>query len=276
VVVGDVNHDGRPDLVVGLPGAGKSKYTDHGKIFVGSEGVVDVYLGTAHGFSSTPQKLHGLQVGTKYGSLGTSLAIAKVNGDKYADVVVGAPYTVLKPHVGRAGAVAVLYGSKTGLAAKNNSVMSLNTKGVPGHAMRGDELGITVASGDLNGDGYSDVIAGAVQSDDRRNGAFLVLRGSKHGITTKHAQLLRLNDLPLPDDASTQPAGYGSQIVVLNPAHLKYAAVAIGAPSYSVGADHEDGLVDIWQGSKRGLTTSGATREAGTVNLQYFGQALAP
>jgi hypothetical protein len=73
-----------------------------------------------------------------------------VNGDGYDDIIVGAPFYALDPGQ---GAAFTYFGSTSG----------------PGHRARrpiapssGGELGWSVATaGDVNGDGYADVIVGA-------------------------------------------------------------------------------------------------------------------
>jgi hypothetical protein len=76
-----------------------------------------------------------------------------INGDGYDDVLVGAPYATVggRDH---AGAASVFLGSATGLATSATRVI----EGVAAD----DHFGSSVASaGDLNGDGYDDVVLGA-------------------------------------------------------------------------------------------------------------------
>jgi FG-GAP repeat len=77
---GDVNGDGYDDVIVG------ARYCSNGQT---EEGAVAVYYGSASGLSLVPNWLvEGDQAGAWFGwSVGTA---GDVNGDDYADVIVGA------------------------------------------------------------------------------------------------------------------------------------------------------------------------------------------
>jgi hypothetical protein len=78
---GDVNGDGYPDVVVGADSF------DHGQ---GNEGVAFIYHGSAGGLGSAPRRrAESDQDSAHFGrSAGTA---GDVNGDGYAELVVGAP-----------------------------------------------------------------------------------------------------------------------------------------------------------------------------------------
>ncbi len=151
---GDVNGDGYGDVIVGAPEYDNDQIT---------EGAAFVYLGSATGLGQQPAwQAEGNHEGARFGS---SVASAgDVNGDGYGDVIVGAPFH-------KKGRVWVYLGSAAGLSDR------------PAWRAAGDGstdgFGSSVASaGDVDGDGYADLIVG---TDDFFGGRIFVYRGSPTG-----------------------------------------------------------------------------------------------
>ncbi|MFG2606613.1 FG-GAP-like repeat-containing protein [Streptomyces sp. NPDC048514] len=107
------------------------------------------------------------------------------NGDGYLDIALSAS----GHQVGsaeQAGAVVVLYGSSSGVSAGRRSVITQDSPGVPGTAEQGDLFGQSLAAGDLDGDGYSDLVVGAPSEsigDRDAVGSATVLWGGRSGLS---------------------------------------------------------------------------------------------
>lgn len=158
---GDLNGDGFSDVVVGA-NRFDDKMSNVGKLYV--------YMGSANGFSLYPDwTMTGNQID---GNLGISVnAAGDINGDGYGELIAGAYSNNVQDPVGN---VFIYYGSRTGVST--NSII-LNKQNYPGV-----NLGLSVATaGDINGDGYADIMAGVAQSGQEWK--LTLVKGSAKGLT---------------------------------------------------------------------------------------------
>ena len=167
---GDVNGDGYDDVIAG-------GYAYHPNF--ANEGGAFVFLGGPNGVpDGTPLTADGVLVGGQLSAqLGTSVASAgDVNGDGYDDVIVGAPFYDVTPQ-DDAGAAFVFLGGPAGIVdagSPGNADTQLDGTGL--------DFGRAVAGvGDVDDDGYDDVIVGAPGGIDDYGQAF-VYRGGPDGV----------------------------------------------------------------------------------------------
>lgn len=122
------------------------------------------------------------------------------NGDGFKDLAVAASFEeVGLGLVSNAGAVNVIYGSATGLAAEGNQVWTQNSPGILDVAEPFDNFGAALTIGDFNSDGYSDLAVGVpreaigASNEIAGAGAVHIIYGSATGLTAEGNQLWSQN-----------------------------------------------------------------------------------
>jgi hypothetical protein len=166
----DFNGDGFGDLVAGSPGE------DLGGVAVA--GAVHVIYGSASGLSARgsqrwTQDSPGVKgVATRGASFGWDSTSGDFDRDGYADLAVGLSDGY--------GAVSVLYGSRSGLTARDQLISAADV----GPA---EQWGGSLQAGDFDGDGWADLAIGAdpaSPSDHEQIGALTILYGGRGGLQT--------------------------------------------------------------------------------------------
>ncbi|UCG29914.1 MAG: FG-GAP repeat protein, partial [candidate division WOR-3 bacterium] len=207
--------------------------------------------------SSTPDWITGSgQAGAAFGN--SVSAAGDVNGDGYSDVIVGADwYDNGEPDEGRAF---VYHGSSTGLSLTPNwTAESDQEEAEFGHAVS--------SAGDVNGDGYSDVVVSALNYDNGQidEGGAFVYHGSATGLSLT------------PDwsaESDQEEAQYGTSVSVAGDVNGDgYSDVIVGAYRYDNGQTDE-GRAFVYHGSGAGLSViPDWTAESNQVSAR-FGYAV--
>ncbi len=238
---GDVNGDGYDDIIVG---AGDF---DHGQ---NNEGRTFVYLGSAAGLScgagcpvdATAAAAWTFESDQNNAGPGTVVGAAgDVNDDGFDDVIVGAYQ--FDDTLSDEGKAWVFHGSPTGL-------------GSPAWSAVGGQAGARFGSdaytaGDVNGDGYDDIVVGAHRYDNGQTDegrAYLYL-GSAAGLASASAWTTE-------SDQVSADYGYGARTAGdLN--GDGYADVVVAAPGFDNGQTDE-GKAWVYLGSAGGLDSTAA------------------
>ncbi len=182
---GDVNGDGFDDVLIGAeatPGTGTfvagSSYVVFGKSGGFAPAIDLADLDGTNGF-----RLDGSNV---YDRVGNDVASAgDINGDGFADIIIGAITADVDGH-NAAGKSYVVFGKPSGFAS---SIVLESLDGSDGFRLEGidtgDYSGHSVAgAGDVNGDGFDDIIIGAIHADpggDSNAGESYVVFGKSGG-----------------------------------------------------------------------------------------------
>lgn len=170
LALGDLNGDGRADLVDGYRSVRISYGTENGPDTTATR-VID---------QDTPG-VPGAQ--EPEDSFGNELTIGDVDGDGYGDILVGNPLERVGT-VSEAGSVAVVPGGAEGPTGAGTRVLSQQTAGVPGAAEAEDRFGWAFDLVDGDGDGRAEPVVGAY-GENGGNGAVWVFPTTSSGVTAE-------------------------------------------------------------------------------------------
>ncbi|MGE5498488.1 MAG: FG-GAP-like repeat-containing protein, partial [Syntrophothermus sp.] len=248
---GDVNKDGYSDVIIAAPGYSNGQ---------SGEGRVFVYYGSASGLPANANWTGESNLADAY--YGNSAASAgDVNNDGYSDIIVGAPYyspSMFKPQTGR---VYVYYGSASGLSG----TASWTKDGATYYHM----LGFSASSaGDVNKDGYSDIIVSApgYGSGQTYEGITYLYLGKSTGLSTTAAWNYESN---------RDTAGFGFCVAPAGDINNDgFADVIVGVPDYSNGQPGE-GAAYIFYGQSSGLSSTPTWFKESNIEKSSFGYSVA-
>jgi hypothetical protein len=211
---GDVNGDGYADVLI-------ARLYSHPEEM---EGRVDLFKGTATGYEASSS--WSAEGNTYWADFGDVVSTAgDINGDGLSDVCIGAPSHML-PDSSRVGRAYVYYGSRGGLQTD------------PAWVEEGDQAdcyfgGATTTAGDVNGDGFSDLLVTAF----RYNGAYprcgraSVYLGSGDGPRETPGWVVESNQAS---------AYFGTSVANAGDVNGDgYDEIIVGAPNYDNGETNE-------------------------------------
>jgi hypothetical protein len=247
---GDVNNDGYDD-VVAAAWLYETGQFDEGRVYV--------YLGSATGI--TTPAVATLDGNQNWAHFGTSVANAgDINADGYDDIVVG--FELFDGGQTDEGKIMIYHGNATGI----NTIVAAQIEG----NQEAGSLGYDVAAaGDVNNDGYDDIIAGAYRYNNGEvdEGAAFIFHGTSSGINTTPAIVLD-NDLPV--------AYFGLSVRGVGDFNLDgYDDVMVGSPLFSNGSPSE-GRTYLYKGSASGINPNPYFAIESNQASSYTGNSVAP
>jgi len=232
---GDVDGDGKDDILIGAPEADPANRVDAGKVYI------------VYGSAALPNTIDlsspgGVRVTTIYGidandRCGFSLACGDIVGDSKADIIIGAPEADSTGGI-NAGEVYVITGSLT-LPSVIDLASGSGITTILG-ANSGDRVGYSVAYGNVNGSGKKDLLIGAPEADNLKGKAYVIYGQSSLPQTI---DLSTQSDIVLGGTASSGRVGFSLTSGDLN--GDAYADLVIGAPY----TNQEQGKVYLVYGS---------------------------
>jgi hypothetical protein len=277
LAVGDFDDDGYDDLAVGVPGE-----TEGGDQ---NAGAVHVYYGSPGGLRTAGEQIFhqdvaGIAGVTEPGDLfGTSLAVGDFDLDGFDDLAIGIEGEDLGD-LESAGAVAVLFGSASGLVTAGSLALTQDDlpAGSGESAEAYDEFGGALAS-----NGGSGLAVGAPGEDfllPTEQGAGLVHIFGRSGAGNA---LNTVTDRTQNDLLAECGTFDGNELNEFWGSHLVFGQVSASAPSLIVSGQLESfggvdyaGRVTVMFGAAAGCFDQGTSGVAGAPEAgDYFGGALA-
>lgn len=249
----DINGDGYPDVVVGSYG----RTNDRGEAFIyystGVGGVANA-SGTAGA--------HSILTGQgSFGEFARSVAMGDVNGDGFADIIVGGS--------GIGGGRVFVFHSTGSAGIPTLGVASANTVLQTAVAIA---FGYEVASGDLNGDGYDDVIVQGDQFNSDQGRVYIYYSTGASGVPSGTDGSANAT---LTGENTNDRFGYAMVTGDVN--RDGFADLVVGALGYNGGSNR--GRVYVFHSSSTGIATAGAasanTILTGEPGATRFGGSLA-
>ncbi|MGC4024834.1 MAG: Ig-like domain-containing protein [Mesorhizobium sp.] len=226
---GDINGDGIDDLLVGAyHGGDGADLAGQAYVIFGNRNIFDrpssngrtqldtAYLTASDGFV--------IQNAKSSANFGISVSSAgDINGDGIGDLLVGAAFSDADGN--DSGAAYVIFGTTTGFGTNvdGRKVVNLsNLSATEGFKIQGDSesdnLGYSVAAaGDVNGDGYADLIVGSPYGDDGHAdaGEAYIIYGQGTTMTGRVAIGTNAVDFIAGTDLSDSLSGAGGADVLL-------------------------------------------------------------
>lgn len=189
-------------------------------------------------------------------ALGAPPSFADFNGDGFTDLITGCrEETTDASGVVLAGCINVIFGSPVGLAGGGSQFFTQNTAGILDTCETQDYFGHAVASGDFDGDGFSEAMIGIIEENvgARDTGAVSVLFGTGGGLTAAGDQFIHQN-VPGVDETAERGDSFGTDVAVGNFNGDAFDDAVVGISGESVGAVGGAGAFQAFYGSPAGFT----------------------
>jgi len=263
-VCGDFNGDGFDDIVISVQGEDLTG-TDEGAVHVIYGSALGLHVNLARTDQLWSLESPGIEgTAVDFDFFGVGLTIGNFNGDAFDDLAIGSHSITAGGDAG-AGTVNVIYGSASGLhknAVVFDQLWHQDRPGVADATDPFENFGISLTSGDYNGDTFDDLVVGVIGEDFNANdneGAVNVIYGSSSGLDVNNVlfdQFWHQNSPGIADTAELTDF-FGRTLTTGDFNNDNFDDLAIGVNNEDLtGAFTDDGAVNVIYGSVNGLHRS--------------------
>ncbi|MER6916052.1 FG-GAP-like repeat-containing protein [Streptomyces sp. NPDC000594] len=250
---GDVNGDGMTDIVVARKHYDLGDRRDHRYVMFWPGGPAGL---------ATPTELtdaEGLPLEADH------VAVGRIDGDRYADVVAGrSTHHVNRPDepaAARGGMITYLPGSAAGPVPARSRVLNQDSPGIPGTAGESDLFGSGLSIGDTDRDGYGDISVGVPNKRSKgaesEGGRVVVVRGGAYGPSGTGAKAFSQNTPGVPGTGEKSDL-FGRTTRLADTDGDGRAELFIGNDQEHVGKDRYAGALWRLPSTASGTTARGA------------------
>ncbi|MDT0326976.1 FG-GAP-like repeat-containing protein [Nocardiopsis lambiniae] len=271
----DFNGDGYPDLAVGLPGDTLNGHANAGSVAIAS-GSITGDFGSGYLIHQDSADVAGAP--EKNDSFGQSMASGDFDADGYADLAVGIPFEAIGDVEG-AGYVTIQYGSGSGLINARSQSIHEDSAGIPGSVVKDEIFGYSLAAGDLNNDGYDDLIIGQPldSANGRPNaGTIRIIFGSDSGLVMNSTISIDQSTANVPG-APESGDRFGEQVAVGDVNGDGKADLVVSTLGEQIAGSSDRGSVHVLYGPFTTGPTGGDSINSADVDGigEFSGSALA-
>ncbi len=256
-ILGDLNGDGFADVGIGAP-------SFHGGLQ--EQGRVDIHLGSEAGLEPSPRwSRAGGQADMQLGRIHRA---GDVNGDSFDDVVTGASDGGVMPSGG--GEALLFLGSRTGLT----HTVIWRRKGTQKTELLGD---VVAGVGDLNGDGYGDVVFGTMLYDGvtENEGRVEIFLGTAGGLSADPVWTGLPSGVWKSWAGPVHEARFGSAVSAAGDINGDGIPDLIVGSSHMANGDEKEGHALVWYGNPAGLSSAPEWKAEGNEVSGHFGTGVA-
>lgn len=251
--VGDFDADGKDDLAVGVPFEDINDMVDAGVVHVIRGSAEGLTAGASPLFSAATTGIGAPAAGDRYG---WALAAGDFDGSGVQDLAIGVPYKDVGPAL-NAGMVNAIFGAAaTGLDANGGRLLAQGSAGLVDTAEAGDTFGYTLAAGQFDGSGPTDLAIGVPNEDVGAEGAAVSNAGA---VQVVYGPLGALgSDLWTQDSAGVLDAAEAGDLFGLTLATGDFDGngrddLVAGVPFEDLGGIDDMGAVNVLYGPPGGL-----------------------